>query len=194
MYVVDWLHKQAEHHPNRPALVDSASGEARSYRQVNERASRFAELLIARWRLPSGARVAVLAGNSADYLEMLYGCAKAGVVMVCLNWRLPAGELAPIVDDAQPSAFVCGEEFLAVAATVLAGRAPLPGLVVRGAPGAKEARPAPGTPPGRHRELSAWPDYEAALESSSGRIVEMPCRPMDEAWYLLYTSGTTAMP
>src|SRR5690606_287347 len=89
MYVVDWLHKQALHHPDKPALVDSATGEARSYRQVDERASRFAELLAARWRLAPGARVAVLAGNSTDYLEMLYGCAKAGVVMVCLNWRLP---------------------------------------------------------------------------------------------------------
>ncbi|MCL4774014.1 MAG: long-chain fatty acid--CoA ligase [Burkholderiaceae bacterium] len=194
MYVVDWLHKQARHHPDKPALVDSATGEARSYRQVDERASRFADLLAARWRLQAGARVAVLAGNSLDYLEMLYGCAKAGVVMVCLNWRLPAGELAPIVDDAQPSAFVCGEEFLAVAAAVLADRTPLPGLVVRAAPRAKAVRPAPGTPPGRHHALSAWPDYEAALESSSGRIVEMPCRSMDDAWYLLYTSGTTGKP
>jgi fatty-acyl-CoA synthase len=194
VYVVDWLHKQARHHPDKPALVDSATGEARSYRQVDERASRFADLLAARWRLQAGARVAVLAGNSLDYLEMLYGCAKAGVVMVCLNWRLPAGELAPIVDDAQPSAFVCGEEFLAVAAAVLADRTPLPGLVVRAAPRAKAVRPAPGTPPGRHHALSAWPDYEAALESSSGRIVEMPCRSMDDAWYLLYTSGTTGKP
>ena len=104
MYVVDWLHKQALHHPDKPALIDSATGEARSYRQVDERASRFAELLAARWRLAPGARVAVLAGNSADYLEMLYGCAKAGVVMVCLNWRLPATELAPIIDDALSTA------------------------------------------------------------------------------------------
>lgn len=194
MYVVDWLHKQALRHPDKPALIDSATGEARSYRQVDERASRFAELLAARWRLAPGARVAVLAGNSADYLEMLYGCAKAGVVMVCLNWRLPATELAPIIDDAQPSAFVCGEEFLAVAAAALAGRATLPGLVVRGAQAGPEARPAPGTPAGRHRELSDWPDYESALEAASGRVVEMPCRPMNEAWYLLYTSGTTGKP
>ena len=194
MYVVDWLHKQAQHHPDKPALVDSASGEARSYRELDERASRFAELLVERWRLAPGARVAMLAANSPDYLEMLYGCAKAGIVMVCLNWRLPAVELAPIVDDAQPSAFVCGEEFLAVASALLQDRPALPGLVVAGAPGAREARPAPGTPAGRHRESLGWPRYEAALDASSGRIVEMPQRSMDDAWYLLYTSGTTGKP
>ena len=204
MYVVDWLHKQALHHPHKAALIDSAGGEARSYRQVDERASRFAELVRERWRLAPGARVAVLAGNSPDYLEMLYGCAKAGVVMVCLNWRLPAGELAPILDDAQPSAFVCGEEFLSVADALLSGHAPLPGAVVRapaargpaarGSAGTGDVRPVSGTPAGRHAGLPPWPDYEAALEASTGRIIEMPCRPMDEPWYLLYTSGTTGRP
>ena len=194
MYVVDWLHKQAQHHPDKAALIDSASGAVRSYRELNERASRFAELLTARWRLAPGARVAVLAGNSIEYLEMLYGCAKAGVVMVCLNWRLPAAELAPIVDDAQPTAFVCGEEFLAVASAVLAGRAPLPGAVVRGAARVAEARPAPGTPAGRAPAAHDWPDYESALAASSGRVVEMPCWPMDQPWHLLYTSGTTGQP
>ena len=168
MYVVDWLHKQRCITRTSRRSSTAPPARARSYRQVDERASRFAELLATRWGLAPGARVAVLAGSSADYLEMLYGCAKAGVVMVCLNWRLPATELAPIIDDAQPSAFVCGEEFLAVAAAALAGRATLPGLVVRGAQAGSEARPAPGTPAGRHRELSDWPDYESALRPRAG--------------------------
>ncbi|MBN9462380.1 MAG: AMP-binding protein [Burkholderiales bacterium] len=212
MYVVDWLHKQALRHPDKPALVDSVSGRARSFREVDERASRFAELVRDRWRLAPGARVAVLAGNSTDYLEMLYGCAKAGVVMACLNWRLPAAELAPIVEDAQPGAFVCGEEYTAVAGAVLAGRAPLPGLVVRGVAGAAGAESgAPSLAPGSAAAAAmavreggahapgggpdgAWPDYESALAASSGRVVEMPCPTMEAPWYLLYTSGTTGRP
>lgn len=187
MYVVDWLHKQALHHPDKPALVDSATGHVRTYREVDERASRFAEWVTGHWKLEPGARVAVLMGNSPDYLEMLYGCAKAGVVMVCLNWRLPAAELTPILADASPSAFVCGDDFLPVAHAVLGASTTMPGLRL---PCARDAA-------GRNDEAGpaeSWPDYESALARTSGRTVEMPCRAMDEAWYLLYTSGTTGKP
>ncbi len=176
MYVVDWLHKQAEHHPHKVALIDVASGRELTYAQLDERASRFAELVVERWRLPEGERVAVLAGNSIEYLEMLYGCAKAGVVMVCLNWRLPAAELEPILDDCVPAALVVGEAFEAVGDALCARRPGMRRLSVRATPG------------------DAWPDYERAIAASSGRIVEMPCRPMDAVWHLLYTSGTTGRP
>src|SRR5690606_22740689 len=172
MFVVDWLHKQAQHHPDKLALVDVASGRSFRYRDFDERASRFAEWLREHWRLAPGDRLAVLAHNGSDYLEMLYGCAKAGVVMVCLNWRLPAPELQPIVDDAAPAAFVCSEEFVPVARQVFQG---LPGLVC-----------------GTH--AADWPAYESALAAASGEVVEMPTRGMDETWYLLYTSGTTGRP
>ena len=172
MFVVDWLHKQAQHHPDKLALVDVASGRSFRYRDFDERASRFAEWLREHWRLAPGDRLAVLAHNGSDYLEMLYGCAKAGVVMVCLNWRLPAAELQPIVDDAAPAAFVCSEEFVPVARQVFQG---LPGLVC-----------------GTH--AADWPAYESALAAASGEVVEMPTRGMDETWYLLYTSGTTGRP
>src|SRR5437868_8315992 len=118
MYVVDWLHKNALHTPDKVALVDVESGRAVTYRQFDERASRFAEYLSERLRLAQRARVAVLAHNSSDYFEMLYGCAKAGMVMVCLNWRLPAAELLPILRDCSPDVLVAGDGFLATAAAL----------------------------------------------------------------------------
>ncbi|XQU67293.1 hypothetical protein OJJOAM_000024 [Cupriavidus sp. H18C1] len=111
MYVVDWLHKHAQHRPDKIALVDVDSGRQISYRQFDERASRFAEYLADTLALAPGSRVAVLADNSSDYLEMLYGCAKAGMVMVCLNWRLAPAELKPILDDCTPQVLVAGDGF-----------------------------------------------------------------------------------
>ncbi len=73
MYVVDWLHKNAQHTPDKVALVDVDSGRRVTYRQFDERASRFAEVLTQQLKLAPGARVAVLAHNSAAYFEMLYG-------------------------------------------------------------------------------------------------------------------------
>lgn len=176
MYVVDWLHKQALHSPNKVALVDLASGREITYRQFDERASRFAEYLLASCRLNPGDRVAVLAHNSSDYLEMLYGCAKAGMIMVCLNWRLPAAELVPILRDADPAMLVYGSAFTA-AVESMRSQLDIPRKIVIGATGAAPV-----------------PDYETCLAGASGRVIEMPTRGMNEVWHLLYTSGTTGKP
>lgn len=69
MYVVDWLHKQALQHPDKPALLDSATGHMRTYREVDERASRFAEWVTGHWKLEPGARVAALPRTPAGKVE-----------------------------------------------------------------------------------------------------------------------------
>lgn len=180
MYVIDWLHKNAQHHPDKVALVDVESGRSVTYRQFDERASRFAEYLTDGLRLAPGVRVAVLAHNSSDYFEMLYGCAKAGMILVCLNWRAPAAELLPILRDCAPDLLVAGDGMLGVAAQ-LAREIPLRAVLHLAD---DEAADVPG----------GWTEYEAALASASGRIVEMPCRDEHEVWHLLYTSGTTGRP
>ncbi|WP_420997186.1 acyl-CoA synthetase [Cupriavidus sp. 30B13] len=179
MYVVDWLHKHARHMPDKIALVDAESGRAVTYRQFDERASRFAEYLGGLGLAP-GSRVAVLAHNSPDYFEMLYGCAKAGMVMVCLNWRLPEAELLPILRDCAPAVLVAGDGFLATAAA-LSRALPLRAVLHLAD---DESADVPG----------GWTEYEAVLASASGRLIEMPCRDEHEIWHLLYTSGTTGRP
>ncbi len=175
MYVIDWLAKQAANYPDKTALVDLAANRRLSYRQFNERAGRFAAYLAEAWGIRPGDRVAVLAPNSSDYLEMLYGCAKLGAVMVCLNWRLSAVEHLAVLDDAGPRALVFGAEFAAVAAQL------------REHPAIERALRLGGADDG-------LPEYENCLAAVAGPAPEMPCRGMDELWYLLYTSGTTGKP
>lgn len=193
MDVIDWLRKHAAQQPDKIALVDIPDARARTYRDLDQRADRFAEYVLARWRLPPGARVAVLAANSSEYLELLFGCARAGVVMVCLNWRLPVAELAPVLEDCEPAAFVCAERFVATAEALLATRGAMPRLMI----GAHQASSAPtGDLPGQAGAATAarWPAYEAALGAASGSAVGDDARAMDDVWYLLYTSGTTGQP
>jgi fatty-acyl-CoA synthase len=175
MRIPDWLVKQAQHFPEKTALVDLFSGRKLSYAQLNERASRCAEFLRGQWSLEAGDRLAVLAHNSAEYVELLYACGKLGVVMVCLNWRLSVDELRGIVADAQPIAMVYGPEFEQT------------GLALADAFGMKR-RMVLGTP----RE--GVEGYGASLASASGASVVMPWRDHDDIWYLLYTSGTTGKP
>ncbi len=193
MYVIDFLRKHAAQQPDKPALVDIPAMRTRTYRDFDQRADRFAEHVASRWRLAPGARVAVLAANSSEYFELLFGCARAGVVMVCLNWRLPAAELAPVLDDCDPAAFVCGEQFVAVADELLQGRNPIPRLMVSAIrTGGADAAGAPGI--ASAATGARWPAYEAALSAASGRAIGDDARAMDDLWYLLYTSGTTGKP
>lgn len=176
MYTFDWLSKRAKLSPDKVALVDAATGRRWTYVQFNERASRFAEFLREEWGIDAGERIAILAPNSSDYFEVLYGCAKAGAILVCLNWRLALPELEFILHDASPRALIYDPEF-AEAAHALRERTP---ASIRMALG-------PEAPDGE------WA-YEAALAHASGAPLEMPPRDLNEVWHILYTAGTTGRP
>jgi fatty-acyl-CoA synthase len=176
MYTFDWLAKQADLRPDKTALVDAATGRRFTYPQFHDRAGRFAEFVRREWRLAPGERIALLAPNSSDYFEILWGCAKAEVILVCLNWRLALPELEFIGRDATPVALVYDPAF-ADAARALAERLGIDRLM------ALEPQPPP-----------AVVAYEAALASSSGRPVVMRPRDLDETWHILYTAGTTGKP
>ena len=176
MYTFDWLAKQADLRPDKTALIDAATGRRFTYPQFHGRAGRFAEFVRREWRLAPGERVALLAPNSSDYFEILWGCAKAEVTLVCLNWRLALPELEFIMRDATPVALVYDPAF-ADAARALAERLGIDRLM------ALEPTPPPGVVA-----------YEAALAAASGRSVVMRPRGLDETWHILYTAGTTGKP
>ncbi len=176
MYTFDWLAKQAELRPEKTALIDAATGRRFTYPEFHLRASRFAEFVRAEWRLQPGDRVALLAQNSSDYFEILWGCAKAGVTLVCLNWRLAVPELDYILRDSTPGALIYDAPFADTAAT-LKQRLGLSRVMTL----------APAAPAGEAA-------YETALAQASGRPVVMPARPLSDVWHILYTAGTTGRP
>lgn len=176
MYTFDWLAKRAELSPDKVVLVDAATGRRWTYAQFNEWAGRFAQFIRDQWGIGDGERIAILAPNSSDYFEILYGCAKAGVILVCLNWRLALPEMEFIANDASPRALIYDPEF-AEAAHALAQRTPAKMLMRLG-----ESAP-----------VGEWA-YEQALTRAGGQPLTMPPRPLDEVWHLLYTAGTTGRP
>jgi len=52
-----------------------------------------------------GSRIAVLAGNSPEHLEMMYAISWAGCILVPLNNRLSTAELSVILADSESVAF-----------------------------------------------------------------------------------------
>ncbi|MDB5413583.1 MAG: Long-chain-fatty-acid--CoA ligase [Rubritepida sp.] len=74
----------------KPAVVDLSRGTARtfSYAELDAMADAAARGLLARG-LVRGDRVGLLAANSAEFLAVLYGAQRAGLIPVPVNWRFP---------------------------------------------------------------------------------------------------------
>lgn len=176
MYTFDWLAKQADLRPNKIALVDAATNRRYTYAEFHERAGRFAEFLREEWRVQPGERIALLANNSSEYFEILWGCAKAGVILVCLNWRLAVPELEYTMRDSTPVALIYDPPS-GVTAQTLKKNLDVRMMMTLG------QEPSQGE----------W-TYDSALAHASGKPVLMPPRRLDDVWHILYTAGTTGRP
>src|SRR3954451_11533836 len=90
---LNFLHRRALVMAERTAVVH---GERRcTYAQLAQRAGRLASAL----NVQTGDRIAVLCPNSPAILEAHYGVPAAGAILVAINTRLSAGEVAYIIDD-----------------------------------------------------------------------------------------------
>ena len=104
------LAKRARLGPKVEALVEVELGRRFTYAELNDRANRIANGLLASGVRP-GDRVALLQMNGVRYIESYFGLAKIGAVLVPLNWRLVADELEFILRDSGASVLISDSEF-----------------------------------------------------------------------------------
>ena len=116
-----WTSDRARATPQRVAVDDR--GVPLSYAELDRRAAALAHRFRAAG-LGVGDRVATLTGNSADHVVVFFACAKAGLVLVPLSWRLAPRELAEQLVVAEPAVLLAEDEFqtLASSATVPTSR------------------------------------------------------------------------
>ncbi|MGK2925558.1 MAG: AMP-binding protein [Lysobacterales bacterium] len=167
--IYDIAARRAELHPAGLAMVDLASGERVSYGDLHQRAGRAAALLAA-MGAGRGERVAVLCRNRIEFFELLFACARLGAIMVPLNWRMPAAELRPLLQDCGARLLIHGSEDADAAHDLAADGPTLLDLDEAGSGGYRARR-----------------DAQSALDGRGSWMA-------DETWYLLYTSGTTGVP
>lgn len=167
-HVPDISAKRAALTPDATAFRDLVSGYSCTYAEFERRACCAAGLLDDRG-VVAGDRVAILCRNRVEFFELLFACGKLGAIFVPLNWRMPATELAVLVDDAQPNLLFYGKED-AVTAEELRSRLSVLALDAESDDGYYYLREKSSQYAGRRH----WP--------------------VDECWYLIYTSGTTGAP
>jgi fatty-acyl-CoA synthase len=118
-----WIRDRARNTPGRVAI--HYAGRQVTYRELDEDSERLAGWFLASG-LRRGDRVATLTGNSPEHVAALFACAKAGLLLLPLSWRLSAAELAYQLDDARPSLLLVEEEYDALADDALSAAAVAP--------------------------------------------------------------------
>jgi len=163
----DWINHHAEVRPDRTALIDLATQRRLTYRALDDRVDRLASHL-ATLGVGRGDRVAVLAANTTETLEVQFACFRLGAIFVPLNIRLTVHELAFILGDATPRVLTHDQDS-AVMAHELQTKCTIAHLLAFGAP------------------------YEAAL-ANSPRLGAAEAVTLDDVSTIMYTSGTTGKP
>jgi fatty-acyl-CoA synthase/long-chain acyl-CoA synthetase len=165
----------ARHARTRPdALALRFEGAGRSYAEWDERVTRLAWGLRERGVGP-GDRIAVLALNGLEVMEAFVAGVRLGAIVVPVNFRLVADEVAYLLADSGAKALVVDAPLTEVAAKA---REQVPGVDV--VLGIGSAGPA-GEP------------YEEVLAGAGTEPLGIDVDE-DDAAFLMYTSGTTGRP
>ena len=168
------LKVNAKKFPTTVALQDSQR--SYTYPQTNERTNRLANSLLA-LGLSKGDRVAVLMENSIEIIELYLATAKAGLVIVPINFRLVGPEIAYITNNSDARAFIAHDMFAAEVDRVkseLVNITPANYFVVG-------------------QELDGYRPYEELISEGAPEEPDTIVDPQD-TWILIYTSGTTGKP
>jgi len=65
--------------------------------------------------LRRGDRVATLTGNTPEHVMVMLACAKSGLVLVPISWRLAAPEVRYQLEDSEPAVFLVEDEYRGLA-------------------------------------------------------------------------------
>jgi len=95
-----WITERARTTPDRVAIdyLDRLV----TFRELDERSDAYAAAFHDAG-LRRGDRVATLTGNSPEHVAVFFACAKSGLILVPLSWRLSPPEIRYHLDDSEPS-------------------------------------------------------------------------------------------
>jgi len=130
--------------------------------------------------IAQGDRVAVLHENSHEYLEAYFAAAHLGIILVSLNYRLAAKELAGILNDSESRMLIAQGSFHEKAKDLCERVSTLEKIIWTRTDG---------------QVLNAEDmEYESLLKNHPDQPPPAPVISDDDVAHLYYTSGTTGQP
>jgi len=173
-----WLAQRAALTPETAALI--VDGQTTTWSDLHRRALTATEELCALGVAP-GERIGLLADNDPEVAVLLHAALATGAVLLPLNTRLTASELAWQIGDARPTLLLHGSGRLAELASEARLEAARKGPAVHTVDLGDVTRPLQPGPAAGHGDVD-------------GVSTGQPSVDLGSACAIIYTSGTTARP
>ncbi len=176
MYIGDYLARRELYSPNKLAFIDAGkSPEWRlTFRDANCRANKLANWLKSQG-VEKGDRIAIIARDGYEHLDVFFACSKLGAIHTALNWRLNWHELLEIFQYTNPKILIYSDDFKDNVANLITNYH-LPILHIDG-DGLPDSLP-----------------FESTLQSASDSAVTCPSLEAEDIAALIFTGGTTGLP
>jgi len=109
MTIARWIARHGHFQPDKDALV--CDDRSWTYGELDRAVSATALALSLDMGIARGERIAYYGLNSAELLILLFACARLGIILVPLNWRLAAPEIEFILSDCGVSAIFVDDNY-----------------------------------------------------------------------------------
>ncbi|PSR37157.1 MAG: O-succinylbenzoate--CoA ligase [Sulfobacillus thermosulfidooxidans] len=175
MLPIRFLHRAQSLYPDKAAVV--CQGVVEDYTEFQRRVNQLSWALL-HAGVQQGDRVAYLAFNCHRMIEGYYGVPQIGAVLLCLNVRLHADEIAFILNDASPKILVVSPALL-----------PIWDTIAERCPSVQDVwlMEDDDTP-------HPYPSYDSKLQNEPHTSPDLPMIDENDVAELFYTSGTTGSP
>jgi len=176
MYIGDYLARRETYSPEKLAFIDAGkSPEWRlTYRQANQRANKLANWFASQG-VGKGDRVAILARDGYEHLDVFFACSKLGAIHTALNWRLHWQELLDVLKDIKPKILVFSDE-LSDGIKNLFAEFPVTALHLDG------------------EGINGSSHFETELQNAPGSPATCETLEAEDTAALIFTGGTTGLP
>ena len=182
-FIGDYLARRNLYTPDHLAIVDAGKDPALrlTFHQLNTRANQLANFLKQMAGIKKGHRVAILARDGVEHLDIFFACSKLGAIHTALNWRLHWRELLSILENTTPDVLVYSDDFKETVSQVQTylddfGHQIGHFLHIEGQ----------GLPDSQH--------FETTLQDSSSEPVTCESLAAEDIAALIFTGGTTGLP
>lgn len=171
----DLLHSNALNYGDQLSIIYGAT--RLTWNELDEEISRVSNALLNTFPECFGSRVAIVLENRPEWLAVLYGAQRAGMIPTPINTRFVGNELRHVFQTCNPVACVCSTHFLSNVSDALSKSDQSFPLIVIGETASDDG-------------FISWNDFIKHKESNLPNI----SLSQDDIGVQLFTGGTTGLP